>query len=148
MANMAWFSPFGGVRKLPTPQELINRGNNLFLIGFIGVLALTGIPEGVGEGGVKGAFDEAGLLVVGLAAAAWYSRNRYSRLLVPLVFVGVDILMKVAALVIEDPDDRGDDVGTLITLIVLVVTWSVVYLRTRPAVTSVEVVAPRVRPGM
>jgi hypothetical protein len=127
---------------------MINRGNNLFLIGFIWVLGLTGIPEGVGEGGVKGAFDEAGLLLAGLGAAAWYSRNRYSRSLVPLVFVGADILMKVAALVVEDPDDRGDDVGTLITLIVLVVTWSVVYLRTRPAVMSVEFVAPRDRPGM
>lgn len=133
---------------MPTPQELINRGNNLFLIGFIGVLGLTGIPEGVGEGGVKGGFDEAGLLLAGLAAAAWYSRNRYSRSLVPLVFVGVDILVKVAALVIEDPDDRGDDVGTLITLIVLVVTWSVVYLRTRSAVTSVEVDDRRDRPDL
>jgi hypothetical protein len=56
--------------------------------------------------------------------------------------------MKVAALVVEDPDDRGDDVGTLITLIVLVVTWSVVYLRTRPAAMSVEFVAPRDRPGV
>lgn len=125
---------------MPTPRELINRGNNLFLIGFIGVVALTGIPEGLGEGGVKGAFDEAGLLLAGLAAAAWYSRNRYARSLVPLAFVGAGILMKVAALVIEDPDDRGDDVGTLITLMVLVVTWSVVYLRTRPAVNPTEVV--------
>jgi hypothetical protein len=124
---------------LPTPQELINRGNNLFLIGFIGVLGLTGIPEGVGEGGVKGAFDEVGLLLAGLAAAAWYSRSRYARSLVPLAFVGADILIKVVALAIEDPDDRGDDVGTLITLIVLVVTWSVVYLRTRPPVRSAEI---------
>ena len=100
---------------------------------------MTGIPEGVGEGGVKGAFDEAGLLLAGLAAAAWYSRNRYSRSLVPLVFIGADILMKVAALVVEDPDDRGDDVGALITLIVLVVTWSVVYLRTRPSIRSAAV---------
>lgn len=132
---------------MPTPQELINRGNNLFLIGFIGVVGLTGIPEGVGEGGVKGAFDEVGLLLAGLAAVAWYSRNRYSRSLVPLAFVGVDVLMKVAALIIEDPDDRGDDVGTLITLIVLLVTWSVVYLRTRTAVTSAAVVGQRDRPG-
>ena len=95
---------------MPTPQELINRGNNLFLIGFIWVVGLTGIPEGGGEGDVKGAFDEAGLLLAGLAAAAWYSRSRYSRSLVPLAFVGADILMKVAALVIEEPDDRGDDV--------------------------------------
>jgi peptidoglycan/LPS O-acetylase OafA/YrhL len=133
---------------LPTPQELINRGNNLFLIGFLGVLGLTGIPEGVGEGGVTGAFDEAGLLLAGVAAAAWYSRNRYARSLVPLAFAGADILIKVAALVIEDPDDRGDDVGTLITLVVLLVTWSVVYLRTRPALRSREVVGQPQHPAV
>jgi hypothetical protein len=131
-----------------TLRELINRGNNLFLIGFVGVLGLTGIPEGVGEGGVKGAFDEAGLLLVGLAGAAWYSRNRYSRSLVALAFVGADILMKVAALVIEDPDDRGDDVGTLITLIVLAVTWSVIYLRTRTAISSDEPTGLAGHPGV
>jgi uncharacterized membrane protein (UPF0136 family) len=125
---------------LPTPQQLINRGNNLFLIGFIGVIGLTGIPEGVGEGGIKGGFDEAGLLLAGLVGTAWYVRNRYARSLVPLAFVGADMLMKVAALVIEDPDDRGDDIGALITLTVLVVIWSVVYLRTRQPVRSAEVV--------
>ena len=133
---------------MPNPQQLINRGNNLFLIGFIAVVGLTGIPEGIGEGGVKGAFDEAGLFLAGLAAAAWYLRKRYSRSLVPLAFVGADILMKVAALVIEDPDDRGDDVGTLITLIVLVVTWSVVYLRTRQPVRPAGIVGQHPRPGM
>ncbi len=133
---------------MPTPQELINRGNNLFLIGFIGVVGLTGIPEGVGEGGIKGAFDEVGLLLAGLAVAAWYSRNRYYRSLVPLAFVGADMLMKVAALVIEDPDDRGDDVGTLITLIVLVVTWSVVYFRTRTAVKAAAVVGQPGHPSV
>ena len=125
---------------MPTPRELINRGNNLFLIGFIGVIGLTAITEGVGEGGVKGAFDEVGLLLAGLAAAAWYLRNRYSRSLVPLAFVGADILLKVAALVIEDPDDRGDDVGTLITLIVLLVTWAIVFFRTREAATLAELI--------
>jgi hypothetical protein len=133
---------------LPTPQQLINRGNNLFLIGFIGVVGLTGIPEGVGEGGIKGGFDEAGLLFAGLVAVAWYLRNRYARSLVPLAFVGADILMKVAALAIEDPDDRGDDVGALITLTVLVVIWSVVYRRTRQPVRSVEVVGQPGHPGV
>jgi hypothetical protein len=117
---------------LPTSQELINRGNNLFLVGFIGVIAIVGIPEMVGEGSLKGGIDEALIALVGLGAAAWYSRGRYARSLLPLAFIGADLLLKSVALVIEDPDDRGDDVGTLMMLVVLMVTWTVVYLRTRP----------------
>jgi len=118
---------------LPTSQDLINRGNNLFLVGFIGVTAIVGIPELVGEGSLKGGIDEALIALVGLAAAAWYRRGRYARSLIPLVFAGTDLLLKIAALVIEDPDDRGDDVGSLMMLVVLVVIWTVVYLRTRPS---------------
>jgi hypothetical protein len=118
---------------LPNPHELINRGNNLFVVGFIGVLAIVGIPEMVGEGSVKAGIDEALVAVVGLGAAAWYRRCRYLRSLIPLAFVGVDVLLKVVALVIEDPDDRGDDVGSLMLLVVLAVTWTIVYVRNRIA---------------
>jgi hypothetical protein len=44
-----------------------------------------------------------------------------------------DLVLKVVAVVIEDPDDRGDDVGALMMLIVLAATWTFVYLRTRPS---------------
>ncbi len=118
--------------KLPTAKGLINRGNNLFPVGFIGVLAIVGIPEMVGEGGVRGGIDEALIGLVGLGAAAWYWRCRYARSLLPLAFIGADLLLKVVALVIEDPDDRGDDVGALMMLVVLAATWTFVYLRTRP----------------
>ncbi len=119
---------------MPTMQASINRGNNLFLVGFIGVLAIVGIPEMVGEGGVRGGLDEAMVALVGLGAAAWYWRRRYARSLLPLAFVGADLLLKVVALVIEDPDDRGDDVGALMMLVVLVVIWTIVFVRSRPGV--------------
>jgi hypothetical protein len=131
---------------LPTPQELINRGNNLFLIGFIAIVGVAGIPLVGREGGVKGGFDEAGIMLVGLAAAAWYARGRYSRSLVPMAFLGADMVLKIVALVIEDPDDKGDDIGSMITFILLVLTWSVVYLRTRPAAKSAEVLSEPVQP--
>ena len=118
--------------KLPIMQGLINRGNNLFPVGFVGVLAIVGIPEMVGEGGVKGGIDEALIVLVGLVAAAWYWRRRHARSLLPLAFIGADLLLKVVALVIEDRDDRGDDVGALMMLIVLAATWTFVFLRTRP----------------
>ncbi len=118
---------------MPTMQASINRGNNLFLVGFIGVLAIVGIPEMVGEGGVKGGVDEAVVALVGLGAAAWYWRRCYTRSLLPLAFIGADLVLKVVALVIEDPDDRGDDVGALMMLVVLVVIWTIVFVRSRPA---------------
>jgi hypothetical protein len=124
---------------LPNPQELINRGNNLFAVGFIGVLAIVGIPETVGEGSVKAGIDEALVAVVGLGAAAWYWRRRYVRSLLPLAFVGADLLLKIVALVIEDPDDRGDDVGALMMLIVLAITWTLVYVRSRLAATPAAI---------
>jgi hypothetical protein len=121
------------VSQLRTLHGLINRGNNLFLVGFIGVLAIVGLPEMLGEGSVKGGIDEALIALVGLGAAGWYWRRRYARSLVPLAFAGADLLLKVVALAIEDPDDRGDDVGALMMLVVLVVTWTVVYVRSRHA---------------
>ncbi len=119
--------------KLPTAKGLINRGNNLFPVGFIGVIAIVGIPEMLGEGGVKGGIDEAMIALVGLGAAAWYWRHRHARSLLPLAFIWAALLLKVVALAIEDPDDRGDDVGALMMLVVLAATWTFVYLRTRPA---------------
>jgi hypothetical protein len=117
---------------VPTPQQLVSRGNNLFLVGFLGVVGVVGIPEIVGEGSVNGGIDEALIALVGLAAAAWYWRRRYTRSLLPVAFIGADVLLKVVALLIEAPDDRGDDVGVLMMLIVLVVAWTFVHLRARP----------------
>lgn len=59
-----------------------------------------------------------------------------TRSLVPLALIGARMLFKIVALVIEDPDDRGDDVGVLMMLIVLMATGTFVYLRTRPATAS------------
>lgn len=87
----------------------------------------------VGEGSIKAGIDEALIAVIGLGAAAWYWRCRYVRSLLPLAFVGVDLLLKIVALVIEDPDDRGDDVGSLMLLVVLAVTWTIVSVRSRLA---------------
>lgn len=41
--------------------------------------------------------------------------------------------MKVVALLIEDADDRGDDIGIGIVMALAIVTWLVIYIRTRTA---------------
>ncbi len=65
----------------------------------------------VGEGSVKGGIDEALIALVGLGAAAWYWRCRHARSLLPLAFIGADVLLKVGALMIVAPasgETRGN----------------------------------------
>jgi len=111
-----------------TARELISRGNNLFVSGFVAVVGLAALPELPTEG-VKGALDEGAMVVLGLGAIAWYWRNRYKSTWLALAFPLVLIALKVVALVIEDADDRGDDIGILITTVILAIGWSVIKLR-------------------
>ena len=111
-----------------TAQELISRGNNLFVSGFVAVVGLAALPELPTEG-VKGALDEGGMVLLGLGAIAWYWSNRFKNTWLALAFPVVLIALKVVALVIEDADDRGDDIGILITAAILTVGWAVIKLR-------------------
>ncbi|GAC1508218.1 MAG: hypothetical protein NVS1B3_09260 [Candidatus Dormibacteraceae bacterium] len=119
-----------------TAQELINRGNNLFIVGMLGVMGLGELTAVTVEGGLKGALDEATIGLIGIGAVAWYLRNRYKRTLVPLAFLAADIVMKIVALIIEDADDRGDDIGIGIVFVILAVAWSIVYYRTKAAASA------------
>jgi len=114
--------------KVRTAQELINRGNNLLVCGFVAVVGLAALPQLPTEA-VKGALDEGGMVLLGLGAIAWYLGNRFKDTWLALAFPIVLIVLKVVALLIEDPDDRGDDIGILITVVILAISWSVIKLR-------------------
>jgi hypothetical protein len=114
--------------KLRTARELISRGNNLLVCGFVAVVGLAALPQLPIEG-VKGALDEGGMVLLGLGAIAWYLGNRFKSTWLAIAFPIVLIALKVVALVIEDPDDRGDDIGILITAVILVISWCVIKLR-------------------
>lgn len=128
--------------KLKTARELMSRGNNLLVCGFVAVVGLAALPQLPTEG-LKGALDEGGMVVLGLGAIAWYWGNRFKNTWLALAFPVVLIALKVVALVIEDPDDRGDDIGILITVVILAVGWSVIKLRSieHPGVADVAHVA-------
>lgn len=121
-----------------TARELISRGNNLFVCGFVAVVGLAALPQLPTEG-VKGALDEGGMVLLGLGAVAWYWTNRFKNTWLALAFPIVLIVLKVVALLIEDPDDRGDDIGILITAVILVIGWVVIKVRSaeRPNVEAV-----------
>lgn len=126
-----------------TARELISRGNNLLVCGFVAVVGLAALPQLPTEG-VKGALDEGGMVVLGLGAIAWYLGNRFKSTWLAVAFPLVLIALKVVALVIEDPDDRGDDIGILITVVILVISWSVIKLRSaEPLDVAAVVPAPR-----
>jgi hypothetical protein len=114
--------------KVRTAQELISRGNNLLVCGFVAVVGLAALPQLPTEA-VKGALDEGGMVLLGLGAIAWYLGNRFKDTWLALAFPIVLIVLKVVALLIEDPDDRGDDIGILITVVILAISWSVIKLR-------------------
>ena len=121
-----------------TARELISRGNNLFVCGFVAVVGLAALPQLPTEG-VKGALDEGGMVLLGLGAVAWYWTNRFKNTWLALAFPIVLIVLKVVALLIEDPDDRGDDIGILITAVILVIGCVVIKVRSaeRPNVEAV-----------
>lgn len=123
-------------------RELISRGNNLFVCGFVAVVGLAALPQLPTEG-VKGALDEGGIVLLGLGAVAWYWTNRFKNTWLALAFPIVLIALKVVALLIEDPDDRGDDIGILITAVILAIGWAVIKARSaeRPNVAAVAVAA-------
>ena len=111
-----------------TARELMNRGNNLLVCGFVAVVGLAALPQLPTEG-VRGALDEGGMVLLGLGAIAWYWSNRFKNTWLALALPIVLIALKVVALLIEDPDDRGDDIGILITTVILAIGWSVIKLR-------------------
>ena len=121
---------------MPTAQELVNRGNNLFPVALVGVIAAGGIPEIPGEGFPRGALDELVVVVLGAAAVVWYLRRSHTRSVIPGLIIAGVLVMKVAALLIEDADDRGDDIGIGIVMVLSLLTWAIIYVRTRTAATA------------
>lgn len=118
---------------MASAKELLNRGNNLFLIGLLAVLALGDLPGAFTEGFPRGGLDEVTITVIAAGGVAWYWRNRYRPSLIPLAFIAGAIAFKVVAVVIEDKDDQGDDFGAAIVFVLATITWLVIYYRTKLA---------------
>jgi hypothetical protein len=117
-------------------KDLVNRGNNLFPIALVAVLALGDFPGAFAEGFPRGGLDEVAIPLVAVAGIAWYWRNRYSRSLVPAAIIAGAIAFKVLAVFIEDKDDQGDDFGAAIVYGLTLITWSIIYYRTKVAASA------------
>ncbi len=102
-------------------SQSVNRSVNL--VGAT-VAALAGFafgPEMIIEPEVIDKIDDTLILITGIAAIVWYLRNgnRYARSMMPIVFVGIGLLLKIFAVIVEiaDPEDVGDDFGGLILFV-------------------------------
>lgn len=124
---------------MASTKDLLNRGNNLFPIALVAVFALGDFPGAFTEGFPRGGLDEVAIPLVALAGIAWYWRNRYQRSLMPLAFLAGAIAFKVLAVFIEDKDDQGDDFGAAIVYGLTMITWGVIYYRTKLAASTQHV---------
>ena len=118
-----------------TPDQLINRGNNLLATGGLAALGLglvTLIPQ---EDELVHKFDEIGIITVAALLVIWYflGKHRYQRSIVPLGMVTAALVIKVLGLAIEfnDTTDRGDDIGVVQVILALLIIVGIVLYRTR-----------------
>lgn len=128
---------------MTSTKDLLNRGNNLFPIALVAVFALGDFPGAFTEGFPRGGLDEVAIPLVAMGGIAWYWRNRYNRSLMPAAIIGVAIAFKILAVFIEDKDDQGDDFGAAIVYGLALISWAVIYYRTKLAASSQVAVQER-----
>ena len=98
--------------------QSVNRTVNLIGVAIAGLAGFAFAPEAIIEPDVIDKVDDMLILLLGIGAIVWYLRNgnRYVRSLMPIFFVGVALVLKIFAIIVEiaDPEDVGDDFGGLI----------------------------------
>ncbi len=96
-------------------KEAMNRGNNLVIIVFLGILAFGVISELFVENELLDKADDAFVLILGIIGIAWYlrGRNRYRYSWTPFTLVALSLVAKVRAFINEfnDPTAAGDEYG-------------------------------------
>lgn len=102
-------------------KQSIARSYNLLAVSIIGLTGFAFLPEVGVEKDYPDKLDDLFLFVIGLGAMWWYSRsdNKYTRTLIPIVFIVTALVVKLIGLLIEldDPEAFGDDIGGIIMLV-------------------------------
>lgn len=121
---------------LITARDAINRGYNLLGVGVVvlsGLAFASDLPAELDH--LPYIVDEVLLAVLAIIAVVWYliGRNKYSYSIVPIIFAGTALVIKVLGLYLEfaDPEDRGDEFGALIlfSILTIVLIWQ--YIATK-----------------
>lgn len=114
-------------------QEVWNRGNNLVATAIVALAGIAFLPEAFIEDKFHYKLDDAELFLVGISAVVWYlfGKNKFARSVVPMLFVTLSFIFKLAGLFMEmkDKDDMGDDIGGVILFFLATVfVWTLYYM--------------------
>ena len=82
--------------------QSVNRTVNLIGVAIAGLAGFAFAPEAIIEPDVIDKVDDTLILLLGIGAIVWYLRNgnRYVRSLMPIVFVGVALVLKIFAIIV------------------------------------------------
>lgn len=102
-------------------REAINRGFNLLCTAIVALSGFAFMPEVFLEKDMPDKVDDSSLFVLAIVAMTWYTHknNRFTRSVVPVVLVGLALVAKIGAIIVEldDAEAVGDDFGGLILLV-------------------------------
>lgn len=116
-------------------RDAIFRSYNLLGATIVGISGLAFFPEIFTEDELTHKLDEGVLFLLAIGSIVWYfvGRNRYSRTIIPILFVAGALIMKVIAFLLEagDPADQGDEFGAIIlfVLALVLVIWQYVSIK-------------------
>jgi branched-subunit amino acid transport protein len=120
-----------------TPVEAINRGYNLMMTAF---LALGGLAFGTvitQENDFADKIDDAGFLILGIAAVIWYLTGKKSqRSIVPLILAAAAVVVQIVGVVLEYGDEKafGDNIGGMVLFVPLLVFSALQFFYFNPRV--------------
>ena len=118
-----------------TIKEAINRGNNLLGVVIVAICGFACLPDVIAESEFSHQLDEWLMLIVGIIAIIWYKlgNNRFSRSVMPIVFIIVSLVIKIIGIYLErgDTADLGDEFGGVVLLALAAITLIWIYIKNK-----------------
>jgi hypothetical protein len=116
-------------------KEAMNRGSNLLMVGFLGVLGVGVFAEIINEPDLIDKADDILVALLALAAVIWYFRSddRYRYSWLPFSLVALALAIKVGSIFaeIDNAASVGDEFGIVPSLLGLLIVSLVIMIRSR-----------------